>query len=84
MTEQVSLATVMEELASISETGRSAFLSLPYLDVACHLDRPIEMLHLVRACERLSKRRPFPSMQELIHEAFCGPDSKRIRQQIAS
>ena len=50
------LATVIEELASISETGRSAFLSLPYLDVACHLDRPIEMLHLVReTAERLSR-----------------------------
>jgi hypothetical protein len=51
--------TAMEALWAADEETRIALLSLPFLEIAAHLDTPIVMLRLIRACERLAKRQPY-------------------------
>ena len=65
------LTLIMNELSSVSAETRAFVLSLPFLEIAQYLDKPTEMLHLIRACEDPSTNRRAFSMLEL-HFQACG------------
>ena len=66
-------ATINAILSEASVEARAFFLTLPFAELACCLDRSTKLPRLVRAYERLSTRTPCPTVEELFLEAYGEP-----------
>ena len=64
------LSLLMQKLSSLSAESPIFALTLPLLDVLVHLDKPKEMLRLIRACEDLAIDQRAVSVRELRAQAF--------------
>jgi hypothetical protein len=75
---QIDIDEVMAELYRSSEVVQR-FLSMPFVELALHRDKPTTMLHLIHACERLATTRSSFLFEELYLEAVrgLGPQSSR-------
>jgi hypothetical protein len=69
----ISESGLIAALSGVSVEARTFFLTLPFAELACCLDKSIELRRLVRAYEHLSTQTLSPTIEELFREVYGEP-----------